>query len=508
MPRRQRVADDDQPTFTGNFSKAIHHFLPSVGVTLPYMLFGIAIGLGLLYVARQLKHDSYWATFTEHVAAGLFVSAIAVLFYEWGSHVREAMALATKLEDFLSDPNHYVEHGLEKVLTKTDKALIVSQQEFITAIASLQANREWYAGGFVSFLGRFMRVAADNARNLESVSSDMLRHPGSVRPYKLNLPGPEVYADDMLTKQMDRLVENDTYDTFSNTETWLAPLETFEEAGFEAVKRGVTIRRMFIVPKAYSERDTVNLTRHFKAALASASGRYKVQIVDAAYTEEVLGLNPRPHYGIFRHANLAIVFNVDHPPAMGKFTILAGEIDDPSSSHRDDLHDKVSKFDAAWRRAASDYTFDVATFVDWALAREVDQLQTGGRYDVVTTIEANAGLEHARLSVGLRNAITRGVTVRRVIIIDPPDDTTHPVVQRYVTEANNIGQAYELRHVTSPATDDIEPCVVLSRDGGKRWHPVVFTEAGDETLSNFITEGSAGQHQSRFDRLWALAIPL
>jgi hypothetical protein len=502
--------------FANGLTSAIHGFWPSLGRTLPYMLMGLAIGSGLFATGslletvkaqgalEWLRHKA--VPFIDHLAAGFFVSAVAVFFYEWGAHVKHAIGLSDRLVSFLSDSEKYAKYGLREVLGAGNDTLIKHQQQFIAAVADLHRKNEWYSAGYVTFLARFIRVASENAESLHLLSSDMLRNPHHVRPYILSIPGPEIYADDMLTEQMNALVEDDHYDTFSNPETWLVPLVRFKEAGDAAVERGVHIRRMLILGDTYSESDSAILTGHFRSALTTAGkGSYSIQIIDTTYLRDVLRMSSRPHYGIFRHGPSALLFEVEGPPTLTKFRLVGGSL--AADARSEDLSEKANLFERAWKITEQDRPLTAAGFVDLILEREVRHIVPGGRYDAVSTIAANANLEQRRLAESLSAAIASGVAVRRIVAMQPGDKRDHPLIRRYVDEAQAFPPGgYIVKVCQAEVFAGLEtPFVTIHRTAG-RPHRDVFAESCSDDLSDFLIEERSSQYAQRFDLAWRDAV--
>jgi hypothetical protein len=304
-----------------------------------YMAIGIAIGtvftVGATVLDHQPKGDDWLSSLTvglvfflHHVGLGLFVSSTAVLFYEWGAHAKDALDLSTQLGSLLErEKLEAISHGMDETFESRTELRRVHKQ-FIEKLHWLDDEKgNWARDADVAFLTLFVEQAADYAVRLAKLRHD-LNEQNRDAEQGIDFTRTTEFAPRILIEQMKLLKERDGYDTFSNPKTWSAlrtPIREpkaygFFEAGGDAVKNGVKIRRVFIMNGGgvdhYTTNDVKNLYQHYAMADSPNSendkgGSYRIHFTTSEVFQGLGIPETERHYGIFRHHDKgAVAFKV------------------------------------------------------------------------------------------------------------------------------------------------------------------------------------------------------
>jgi hypothetical protein len=336
----------------------------------PYVLTGVAVGVVLVIGAFEIPHKEgtiadVMSRLVEHLGMGFIVAAIAVLFYEWGAHIKdavritsqakevadqlkenvagvsrtveglqsqttEALRITANVEEILAQldefTNPLLEHALRATLTRALRApisqdIVEDLGRFVLSLKELEEAGDWARDGYISYLGALLHNATRNADPLCKLSTQLRVRDahGVAAEYRVAVLHPAALTDIMLEQQMCRLPASGKYSVVSNAGSWRSDqLSKLHAASEKAVKeQGVEIRRIFVLVNRGPHRFRVNakevrhvLTTHFRSSeeWVGGSGFYQVKVLDAAAMED---LNTRifeaseeicaKHFGVFEH---------------------------------------------------------------------------------------------------------------------------------------------------------------------------------------------------------------
>jgi hypothetical protein len=274
-----------------------------------YVLFGAALGLGLVQLSHVLPEPNEpYKMILEHLGAGFIVSSFAVLLFEWRSEAQRVLRLAERLVDVSRAEG---EEGLARVLntligSRTDldagRELEKSCKQVVLAISELLGRRTRISDQYVGFIASLQsRLIFGNLEAFVHLSR------GQTAEIIVPRTAGEL-AEDVLKAQIRALGEGDRYDVISDLRTWIhGQLDDFQRETEKAiVENGVTVRRLFnlahasldhLSPSQFNE--IVELHRKSMQSMLrrdSANPGYEVRWLDAA----LLG----PHDGSRLHFGL------------------------------------------------------------------------------------------------------------------------------------------------------------------------------------------------------------
>ena len=340
-----------------------------------YVLAGIVTGVTLVVVAKLVKAVSEQAragtlrellglvgSLVEHLGMGFIVAAIAVLFYEWGAHIKDAVLItkgaiqvAGQLKDNVTDVAQSVQHlqeqttavtkitgsanrilnrldemsnpVVERALTATleqalrgptNRPIVEDLVKFVLSLKDLGEHGDWAREGYVCYLGALLHTATKNAHPLCKLSTQLQDEKGATAEWHVDVPSPAELTDIMLAEQMKLLPASGRYSVVSNAGSWQGGqlVKLHRESEIAVKKRGVKIRRIFAMADRHAHRLGVKrdeVKRMFKQHLAasqawkSKSGSYGVKLLDSA---SLSVLDPRlrepaqslleRHFGVFQ----------------------------------------------------------------------------------------------------------------------------------------------------------------------------------------------------------------
>ena len=399
------------------------------------MLWGIGIAgvlaigdIGSIYLASQLIEPwrrilTVFAFLSEHLSVGFFVSSIAVFFYEWGAHAKDALDLSHQLGDLLDARGvRAIEDGMTELFERNEP-LLGAHRRFIKELHSLDTDQNWARDADAAFLTLFVKQAADHAERLRSLREHLQLNPYDAdQEFHLDFVQTSEFADKILTEQMSLLRTGDSYDTLSNPRTWSALKTGFYKACAEAVKQGAQMRRIFIMGREddfHQKEDVRNLVDHYRLA-ASASipnakgGWYKIQIATPAVFLPFHVQAGDQHYGIFRHKRDAVAFKVVGND-VSNFVLVAAP----------PLGELARNFDQIWKHlewvgpiVADDKKLaqkGLSRFIDAIFSREVGHLARDGRFEIVSTLASSK----TRCDLPLLTAALKekGIEVREFFVL-------------------------------------------------------------------------------------------
>jgi hypothetical protein len=317
----------------------------AIGTVWAYSLSGIVVGGLLVYEAADLEaQHKLAAKLLEHLGMGFIVAAIAVLFYEWGAHIKDSIRLSEvslKLSDDLAAIKGAVgENALEgalRVLIRGEKPeyddeMVRRVAQFVDHVRDLQTEGDWARAGYARFLYRLLKDVTDNAESLRSISAELRKNPVANAEYHVLVPSPAALTDIMLAEQMRRLPRGGKYSIASNPRAWQAnQLNELHEQSQKAVENGVIIRRIFVLthekngPHAHTfdaAEAAEMIRRHFDHTtkwIGAGGGAYEIKLLDDS-TRERLATPAATfifnnHFGVFEVPNQehAVLVQVNTP---------------------------------------------------------------------------------------------------------------------------------------------------------------------------------------------------
>jgi hypothetical protein len=291
---------------------------------------------------------------SEHLGIGFIVAALAVLFYEWGAHLKETVELNKRLIGSLAEAKVIIkslnlteilytriETNTTRGLKKCLDTLIIGPtcpkdsqhlqdasskcENLILAISSLREPARWCNKQYIEFLTKHIdEVVGHNARALSSLRSG---------PRDFHVPPTAArMADEVLAKQMEAMEEGDRYDVISDISSWQPPqLGTFFEKTEAAVtQRNVKVRRVLnFLPYARGSRSRslplkceeilkrhLEASENWKGRTAEASYELKIlwpkgleTLLEDARVNQLTNMETL-HFGLFIHRNECVKFSV------------------------------------------------------------------------------------------------------------------------------------------------------------------------------------------------------
>ncbi|MGZ5441578.1 MAG: hypothetical protein ACXW5U_04075 [Thermoanaerobaculia bacterium] len=487
---------------------ALHDFGPSVKKVYPYMVGGILIG-SLCFLAGRLVvpllglAPTVWlrdiapeaAKLMHHLGVGFFVSATAVLLYEWGAHYKEVV-----------ENGHRLTRAVDRILVSTSKdALRESLMQmfgrfdadgrrlsndivtFCASIESLYRHHNWSTAAYIHFVQVLVTDLSKNTKNLSDLnaclsmgdrqnqnSSELYENSALMRPYELALSKGGALADAVLAREMRELQPGDEYLVVSDIDSWTV-LQTFGDAQKAAVDQGVRIRRIFVLDDPPSRDAAPILNKHFTDADAwtqesRKNGAYAVRVLtNVEFQRLAPSLARLRHFGVFRPTaprSLAVRFEVTEPD-LSKFSLVPVPHDDAS----------IDAFEGLWPRVA-DLTGEKR--VEFLLKLEMKYLERGGRYHVASDFHSwlNDGLAGFHEET-LKAIASRDITVRRVFVLrdgETGTDACREILRRHYSETrlgSDHRRGYEIKLCLEAEARRLDAL-------GEQWHFGVFRSGGLE----------------------------
>lgn len=267
----------------------------TVGV---YSVSGVAVGWALVYWADSFQTtNKLLAKFLEHLGMGFIVAAIAVLFYEWGAHLKDSIRLSEGLRAIQSAVGENALEGALRVLIHGDKPehdleMIRRVTIFVDYVRDLQTAGDWARAGYVRFLYRLLKDVTQNAESLRNISAELRKNPAAGAEYHVIVQSPAALTDIMLAEQMRRLPHGGKYSIATNPRTWQAnQLNELHDESRRAVERGVIIRRIFVLTRSrgphahtFNAAEAGQMIRlHFLHARnwsRASGGSYEIKLLD------------------------------------------------------------------------------------------------------------------------------------------------------------------------------------------------------------------------------------
>jgi len=518
-------------------------FQDAAAMSWPYMLIGILLGLlsssasgALTTAASYAGHGSFQKSLTffsdvvKHVADGFFVSSVAVLFYEWGSHARSALELSEKLQQLLaSEAEAAIHRGMQTVFSDTP-GLCEEHAAFVRILSDIARSNDFARGADIAFLTLFIHHAQEYGGQLRTLRAHLNDPRADVgRPFHLDFTKLD-YADTILTTWMTLLGPNDSYDTISNPRTWSA-LKTggFQKAGRAAVTKGAEMRRIFIMDRAddlYDSDDLRRLVAHYQFAANAqeqGDGSYLIDMANGNDFFPVLRIKPEDqHYGIFRfHPK-------EKPETSVAFKVVGAEVENFELVAVPNDGALRTNFEQIWRslQKSDDGPLFIAKgqpsptgpgrFLDAVVSRELrhlSKLHPQIRLDIVSTLASWARRYKLPELVKLLDVQppNGSISVRHLFLTEDDVDVTKFGAQLTDPLLDRSKAAYEIRVLKRPAAERLQSWL------HERWqfvgkdavplHSRLFTLECKNNLSDFFIDemesaAFAVDYRNHFDRFW------
>lgn len=261
----------------------------ALGKTWPYVVVGLIIGGSLLTIQEYLHFvavPELVQKLIEHLGVGFLVSAIAVFFYEWGSHAKEMRAATERLLDWEHGlPRENLGKSIRKLFGEEDDkplpvqaaSLSLHCSNLVLHIASLLEQREsWANSEYVDFLSNFVsKYVVSNSEAFTSLST-LKGERRIVMP-----PTATQSTSDLLERYMRTLAASDSYKVIANMTAWRNnQLSDFQKVTANAIAKGVTVQRIFNFTHDYGVKLELEevlkvLKQHMEEA--EKSDRYQVR---------------------------------------------------------------------------------------------------------------------------------------------------------------------------------------------------------------------------------------
>ncbi len=276
-----------------------------------YVLFGAALGLGLVYFSRFYIHNKTLEIVVEHLGVGLIVSSFAVLLFEWRSEAQRTMRLAERLVEVSRAEG---KEGLPKILNtlvgsrddlpEAARDIEKTCTEMILLIHALLEKKTRVSDQYVGFIASLQRRLI--SKNLEAFVS---LSEGQTAEISVPRTAGEL-AEDILTAQIQALGGGDRYDVVSDLRTWIGrQLDDFQKETERAIReKGVRVRRIFNLAHASLDyisagqyNEIVSLHRESMkrmVALDAASPAYEVRWIDESTMGDHGAAGSRLHFGL------------------------------------------------------------------------------------------------------------------------------------------------------------------------------------------------------------------
>lgn len=302
----QMMIAQPRPGYVARFADAVRQVFW-------YVLFGLAVGSFFVLVSNysdsilRLKFPDRYVPesiqrLLEHVGMGFIVAAIAVLFYEWGAHLKEVERVGRGLEavsgDLAAIQEAVFAQALDRVLTfyvntgdaGHDHAVTEAITKLLESLKKLQEHGDWPQMGLQRFITAMIRRVSVNAEELADLSIDMKT--ASTKPAigRVVVLTSAQLADTILATQIAHLPGHGIYRAVANPQDWRdgGQFPQVREETKYALKRGVIIRRILILtddgPNAFAGVDSSEIERillEFHAAETQSAGAdYHVKVLD------------------------------------------------------------------------------------------------------------------------------------------------------------------------------------------------------------------------------------
>ena len=507
--------------------------------TWSYILFGFGLGIVCALVSEKLGGPTkFGGKFLEHLSNGLFVSSIAVLFYEWGSHAKHALDLSTRLGELLrAKGQKAIADGMETMFVDWPE-LRERHGHFIEALRELNENKNRGREADMKFLTLFVEHGAKYGGQLRRVRQHLAApDDDDERPFHLDFTKLD-YADNILTHWMGFLGPGDSYVTLSNPRTWSAlKRRKFQNAGGDAVTRGAHIQRIFVMDRKddeHSPADIHNLIAHYQFAASRQQqerGRYEIQIA----TREVYAprdIKPEnQHYGVFTARFGFQESGKDVKPMSVAFKVMDGKVENFELVVVGPEGELVRNFKEIWESLqlsgdgplinadGKPTATGPSRFLDAVMSREVNHLTRPGRPYVVEIVSTPASWsEPLRHSTPSLDKAIAGFEVRHLFVLDRSEQrreladhlsvrATDPPWRVATVVASEVAE--RTRHWLVPHWR------IMEGEGKDRrsLHDCIFTLSCKPDLSNFFVNPMdspvrAADYSRNFDEVWKVASPV
>lgn len=336
MPVESYHAQHDDQNQRTSLLQALVEFFPALVIAGPYALWGLALGFLTFslksWVESLLGHGNFATSLLEHLGVGIVVSAIAVVFYEWGAHTKKTMGLAARLQGTLAEQQSILQSAGRDALDRSLQTLIRSDSPRLTqpvkvvienckglveAISGLPTEGNWAKDHYISFVATLIDELQRNTHSLWKLK-ERGEHSFILKPRAAEI------SQAFLIAQMSALSgDGDSYEEISELRLWQNDyLTTFHE---ETKGRGIKVKRLFNLlrrdapPLAVGECEQVRtiLKTHLHDSRASKA-KYEVRVfgtaeLDGTASKVVREQIQGARFGVFTHEGSRVRFRIHRP---------------------------------------------------------------------------------------------------------------------------------------------------------------------------------------------------
>jgi hypothetical protein len=265
----------------------------------------------------------------EHIGVGFFVSATAIVFYEWGGHIKDAVVISTELRKIRDAAGHQAVEDVLKVLFGGDHDPLGGQiaksiAHLVEYLTDLEKHGDWAKDVY----RRYLSGVLDNTTTSASALSDVSTGNESSNDRGITLFTPAQRTDSILVGLLQSMPPESSYTVVSDVDSWAdSRLERFLSLHGRALENRILIRRIFVLaPNRAPANDTARaaalkvIQEHFMISQvkntdptdvtrehARQSFGYHVRVLDLSLLEKKCSNQSRAHYlfrshfGVFQH---------------------------------------------------------------------------------------------------------------------------------------------------------------------------------------------------------------
>jgi hypothetical protein len=453
----------------------------------PYAVYGLCLGWLFLWLSGNLRSShSLIADLAQHISEGFFVASVAVLLYEWGAHFKELMTQSNQLSETIrlhvrkimdASARDAVKHGVQELLDMRSEALATECDRLLASVVSLYERGGWCRHAYLSFINIMLNSLRHNAENLVKLSNELALDQEPESDFKLRLPDPGHLADVVLSKVIDALDDAGQYLAVSDIDSWLK-IPEYVKRQKKAVARGVRIRRIFVVPDPPPWHATKILLDHYgytrswltNGGSGHRHGAYEIRIMRLEHFMKS-PLSAMRHFGVFKPSRVgdaAVMFEVTSTD-LSSFRLRGIEAS------------FLPDFESLWLEEA-DRTPEQRADLLLSIQMECPDLST---YHVVSDFNSWRGDKLKGFREYSRNAMKRGVTIRRLFVRRPEMDPAvcRDILRDHYEEARDLVVDGHWPYEVNVCTLD-EAKAKLH----EAWHFGVFRSSGRTGLKVMLSE--------------------
>lgn len=275
------------------------------------VLLGVTLGYVCIEAAFKLQASGYphRASLAEHFGVAFFVAAIVVFGYEWKSDRKSLLEAVSSMTRALNAQHRVgaIRCAREMFAGKDNLQVSLGSglEQLLIESHELVSKNAWSRKISIGLVRALIASATENAHKFANPEE-------GDTGFRIELPSPAALVEKMLETQMASMQESGTYEVISDfTSFQKMQLKDFMLVTKERVKKGVTVRRIFVcfdhdfdLPLDEMER----IVNEHWSAVAECDGKYVVGFIEPRRS----GIDP-PHEGVFTQGELRIRFRPKAP---------------------------------------------------------------------------------------------------------------------------------------------------------------------------------------------------